>query len=107
MSKREGGFDLESAFDRMSAAAEPAPAKPEKPELTKMREIQPPKPAAASLPSQRVGKRNHPDYEQAHFYLRKETAKAARRKCEDERNGDMSDLVEDLLAGYLGGRGFG
>lgn len=97
-------MNLESAFERMTAAAEP---KPVKPAATKVREIAAPKSAPASLPSQKLGKRNHPDYEQAHFYLRKSTAKAARRKCEDERNGDMSDLVEDLLAGYLGGRGAG
>ncbi|HZL29187.1 MAG TPA: hypothetical protein VFC39_21865 [Acidobacteriaceae bacterium] len=94
-------MNLADAFAQLEKEPEPKPAKPA---ATKVREIQPPKSPAASLPSEKLGKRKNPDYEQAHFYLRKATNKAARRKWEDEGNGDLSDLVEELLAGYLGGR---
>ena len=46
-------------------------------------------------------KRSSPDYERATIYVRKETRKAARRKWEDTKGGDFSELVQQLLTDYL------
>jgi hypothetical protein len=54
------------------------------------------------LPLQGTAKSKHPDFEAVKVYLRSTTHKLARRKCEDEGQGDFSDLVESLLQRYLG-----
>jgi hypothetical protein len=49
-----------------------------------------------------VGKSANPDYERMTVYVRKETKKAAERKCEDEgKFPDVSELVQSLLTDYL------
>lgn len=48
-----------------------------------------------------AGKRSDPEFEAVMVYLRKRTHKLARRKCEDEGNGDFSELMERLAAEYL------
>ena len=51
------------------------------------------------------GKRSHPDFEKVGLYLHSDRRKRAERKWEDEGNrGDFSDLIDKLLAGYLGDR---
>lgn len=56
---------------------------------------------ADSLALQGVAKSRHPEFEQVTIYIRKSTHKAARRKAEDERVGDFSDLAEKLFAEYV------
>ncbi len=51
---------------------------------------------------QTIGKHRDPDYERLNVYVRKTTRKAAARKWEDEGYRDLSDLVEKLLAKYIG-----
>ena len=51
------------------------------------------------------GKRSHPDFEKVGLYLHSGRRKQAERKWEDEGSGgDFSDLIDKLLAGYLGDR---
>jgi hypothetical protein len=71
-----------------------------------MREAEKPTPAAKP-PEARPepvgrGKSSNPEFERLTVYVRKRTKKLAARKWEDENDGDMSDLVEDLLTKYLG-----
>jgi hypothetical protein len=53
------------------------------------------------IPLMGTAKSRHPDYEAKKVYLRKDTAKEAARKYEDEMAGDFSDLVQILLERYL------
>jgi hypothetical protein len=57
---------------------------------------------ALPLPLQGTAKSRHPEFEAVKVYLRRNTHKLARRKCEDNGDGDFSDLVESLLQQYLG-----
>ena len=59
--------------------------------------------ATPPLPLQGTAKSRHPEFEAVKVYLRRRTHKLARRKCEDEDQGDFSDLVEQLLQRYLMG----
>jgi hypothetical protein len=56
----------------------------------------------APLSLQGTAKSRHPEFEAVKVYLRRNTHKLARRKCEDNGDGDFSDLVESLLQQYLG-----
>ena len=48
------------------------------------------------------GKSSNPDFVQLKVYVRADTRKRAARKWEDQGGRDVSDLVEHLLAKYLG-----
>lgn len=47
------------------------------------------------------GKRSNPEFEQTTLFLRKDTKKAVTRQLEDHGAGDLSSLVERLLASWL------
>ena len=50
----------------------------------------------------RGGKRSDPAYTPTTFFVRKETKRKAARLLEDQETGkDLSDLVEELLSGWV------
>lgn len=47
------------------------------------------------------GKRSNPDWEQTTLFVRKETKRAAMRRLMDDGSGqDLSEVIEQLLAGW-------
>lgn len=61
------------------------------------------KPVKATVAKgRRPGKRSDPNYEPTTVLLRKKTKKLANRKLEDTEAGqDLSDLIEQLLSGWI------
>lgn len=48
------------------------------------------------------GKSSNPDYTQVLTYIRRDTHKAIKKALlDDDQNRDLSDLVEELLAGWV------
>lgn len=82
-----------------AAPAEAAPASPR--ESNESAEpAEPARPARAN-----AGKSSNPAYKQISAYVRKETHRAALRRLLDEDGGrDLSDVIEELLAGWAAGR---
>jgi hypothetical protein len=64
----------------------------------------PPKPRAA-LKNGRgrpaTGKRSDPDYETTTVFLRRDTKTAAAKLLIDDRDNDLSDVLEKLLSGWV------
>ncbi len=46
------------------------------------------------------GKSSNPEFEKIGVYVRTNTRRKAERKWEDQAGGDLSDLIETLLAKY-------
>lgn len=59
----------------------------------------------AATPSQttqrRAGKSSREDYEKVGLYVRTDLRRRAIRQFEDSGGRDLSDLIEELLTGYL------
>ena len=60
------------------------------------------KPAAVKAEKRQIGKSSNPDYAQVLTYIRRDTHNAVRAALIfDEQKRDLSDLVEELLAGWI------
>lgn len=61
-----------------------------------------PPPARQPLPDKRTAKSKHSDYVQTSIYIKKQTQTAVKKALlDDTNNKDFSDLVEELLSGWV------
>lgn len=64
-----------------------------------------PRPTLISGKGRPAGKRSNPEFEPTTIFLRKTTKKTANRALEDSgTRQDLSELIEELLQGWISGR---
>jgi hypothetical protein len=100
--------DASNKFTRMiqTAREHQAPSGDETPEIAPQEQPIPKTTSAVTpIPKGRgrpaIGKRSDPNYESTTVFLRKDTKIAAARLLIGEKHQDLSDVLEELLSGWV------